>query len=147
MGRGVPVTGFTTKEIRESRTRKGFSVESVAGAKSVFAHVGFEGPRVGKYGVDVEAFEEVALPSLEPDDDKTLVVLDEIGKMELLSDAFRDLVTDLFDGKNPVIATTHAFKHPFSDRLKQRDGVDLIKVTTLNRDALPEDLAAMLEPP
>ncbi|HEX2032161.1 MAG TPA: nucleoside-triphosphatase [Actinomycetota bacterium] len=64
--RGLDVRGFTTEELRQGRRRVGFAVESVAGARAVLAHTGFAGPtRVGRYGVDLEAFERVALPALE----------------------------------------------------------------------------------
>jgi nucleoside-triphosphatase len=45
--------------------RTGFSITSLEGESAVMAHVDFRGPiRVGKYGVDVPAFERIALPAL-----------------------------------------------------------------------------------
>jgi nucleoside-triphosphatase len=117
-------------------------VESVAGISAILAHVDLPGPpRVGKYGVDIEAFERVALPSIsEP---AGVVVIDELGKMELASEAFRSAVSALFDGDLPIIATAHAFAHPFTDALKRRRGIRLMRITVHNRDALPEELAAL----
>jgi nucleoside-triphosphatase len=140
---GIPVTGFITEEIREGRNRVGFSVEAISGPRAVLAHVDLAGrPRVGKYGVDLKAFELVALPSLQAA--QGAVVIDELGKMELASAPFRRAVTDLMEGSAPIVATVHAFPHPYTDELKRRPEVDVTRVTAANRDALPDALAGRL---
>jgi hypothetical protein len=61
----APVAGFFTREIREKGKRVGFSVASFDGRKGILAHVGMKsGPRVGKYGVSIGVFEDIAIPSL-----------------------------------------------------------------------------------
>jgi len=139
----ISLAGFTTEEIREGGRRVGFAVESLAGEGGVLAHVDLPGPpRVGKYGVDLAGFERIALTALaEPAE---VVVIDELGKMELASAPFRDAVTELFDRDAPLVATTHAYAHPFTDGLKRRPDVELIRVTGANRQALPGELAARL---
>jgi nucleoside-triphosphatase len=140
----VPLAGFFTEEIREGRARVGFRIETFAGDRDVLAHVDLTGPpRVGKYGVDLEAFERLALPALEPPPDGVTIV-DELGKMELASARFRDAVTGLLDRDAPLVATVHAFRHPFTDELKRRPGVELVRLTRANRDDLPDALAARL---
>jgi nucleoside-triphosphatase len=58
--------GFTTSEIRERGVREGFPVTTLDGKSAVLAHVNFRGRvRVGKYGVDVPVFEQLALPALD----------------------------------------------------------------------------------
>jgi nucleoside-triphosphatase len=122
----------------------GFRIETFAGDRGVLAHVELSGPpRVGKYGVDLEAFERLALPALEPPAGGVTVV-DELGKMELASARFRDAVTALLDTDAPLVATVHAFRHPFTDELKRRPGVELVRLTRANRDDLPDALAARL---
>jgi nucleoside-triphosphatase len=141
----VKAKGFVTGEIREGRTRVGFAVESLDGERAVVAHVDFPGPpRVGKYGVDVEAFERVALPALKGIRKGQLVVIDEIGKMELASEAFCEAVERLVERDVLLVATVHSFRHPFTDALKRRDDVEVVKVTAANRDELPERLAGRL---
>jgi nucleoside-triphosphatase len=141
---GVPVSGFTTAEIRRDGQRVGFAVESVAGQGSVLAHVSLPGqPRVGRYGVDLAAFERVALPALKPATNR-VVIIDELGKMELASRPFRDAVSALFDRGASVVATVHVFRHPFTDALRDRPDVEVQEVTRHNRDALPARLAALI---
>jgi nucleoside-triphosphatase len=140
----VPLAGFFTEEIRERRARVGFRIETFAGGRGVLAHVDLPGPpRVGKYGVDLEAFERLALPALEPPATGATVI-DELGKMELASARFRDAVSALLDAEVPLVATVHAFRHPFTDELKRRPGVELVRLTRANRDELPDALAARL---
>lgn len=140
---GSSAAGFTTEELREAGRRVGFAVEEVGGDRDVLAHVDLQGPpRVGRYGVDLAAFERIALPSLRRPAD--VVVVDELGKMELASPAFREAVCELFVGDRAILATVHAFRHPFTDALKRRADVELVRVTERNRDALPGELAVRL---
>lgn len=141
----VPVSGFLTREVREGERRTGFRIESVAGEEGTLARVGHRGgPRVGRYGVDVEAFERIALPALEDVSAGSVLIIDELGKMELASERFRDAVGALFDADIPIVATVHAQRHPFTDALKRRGDVEVRRVTRANRDALPEEIAAVL---
>jgi nucleoside-triphosphatase len=138
---GLSLRGFVTEELRESGTRMGFAVETFCGERATLAHVTFSGPpRVGRYGVDLEAFERVALPVLSGVGEAELVLIDELGKMELASEAFRGAVSELFDRRLPFVATVHAARHPFTDALKRE--AELIRVTRGNWDGLPEQIAA-----
>ena len=134
--RDIPVTGFTTEEIRERGRRVGFAVETVAGENATLAHIDLPGPpRVGKYGVDLRVLERLAIPALRAAAG-VLVVIDELGKMELASSAFRDAVERVFASTAGVIATVHTFRHPFTDALKARPDVERLQVTAANRDDL-----------
>ena len=99
---------------------------------------------MGKYGVDLEQFERLALPALEDIPEGGVVVIDELGKMELSSRPFRDAVGALFERDTDVVATVHAQRHPFTDELKRRGDVDVQRVTRGNRDALPAQILATL---
>jgi len=140
----LPVAGFVTEEMRERGVRVGFGIETFAGKRGVLAHVELPGPpRVGKYGVDLEALERIALPSLESPAGG-VTVIDELGKMELASARFRDAVAALFDTDVPLVAIVHAIRHPFTDELKRRSDVELIRLNKANRDELPGALATRL---
>lgn len=143
--RRVEVRGFVTHELRERGRRVGFEVETIDGESATLAHVGFSGPpRVGRYGVDLEAFERVALPAVAKPPRRGVVVIDELGKMELASERFREAVSRLFDGTVDLVATIHVFREPFTDELKRRADVELVRVTSAGRDELPEQLAQTL---
>jgi nucleoside-triphosphatase len=69
-----------------------------------------------------------------------VVVIDEIGPMELFSTAFRAAVLRAVDSGRPVLATIVRRPHPWADALKRRPGVRLIEITPANRDALVDML-------
>ncbi|MGH2946319.1 MAG: NTPase [Solirubrobacteraceae bacterium] len=141
---GVPVTGFVTREVRGERGRRvGFEIETVDGRHGLLAHVDLRGgPRVGRYGVALEDLERVAVPLLERADSGSIVVVDELGKMELASAHFRDAVAGVLARPLPLVATVHAFGHPFTDAVKRVASVTVVPVTRGNRDALAPELAA-----
>jgi nucleoside-triphosphatase len=101
-------------------------------------------PRVGRYGVDLQAFERVALPAMTAPPPGGVVVVDELGKMKLASAAFRDAVSALLDRDVAVVATVGVQRHPFTDALKRRPDLRVVQVTEQSRDSLPERLVAEL---
>ncbi|MHC4982104.1 MAG: NTPase [Planctomycetota bacterium] len=145
---GIPIAGgFLTEEIRRSGQRLGFSVEDVfSGRRGVLAHVERKGsPRVGKYGLDVAAFDAVGVRALRESFGRDgCVIIDEIGKMELCSEAFRGEVTTALDSGHPVLATIPAYRNVFLDGLRRRADVTVIEVTCGNRDELAPRLLKML---
>jgi nucleoside-triphosphatase len=145
---GVSVGGFVTREIREHGQRAGFTIEDIGGETAVIAHKAWPaGPRVGRYRVDVGAFERVAVPAvIRAARDDRLVVIDELGQMELYSQAFVRTVQQIFDHDVPVLATLHARAHPVTDALKQRPGVELITVTREDQQELLARIMARLLP-
>jgi nucleoside-triphosphatase len=145
-GAGILLGGFVTDEIRSGGRREGFAVRTVDGQREILAHLELPGPpRVGPYGVDLPAFERVALPAMAaPQPVGVVVVVDELGKMELASAAFRDAMSDLLDRDVTMVATVRVHRHPFTDALKRRPDLRVIRVTEQSRDALPERLAAEL---
>jgi nucleoside-triphosphatase len=142
---GIPVSGFVTEEIRESGRRLGFSLEQLGGERGVLAHVEIPGPpRVGRYGVDLAALERLAIPALEQAGEHDVVIIDELGKMELASQPFREAVSGLLDRPVPVVATVQSASHPFTDALKRRRDIETLRLATTNRNELPDLLAALL---
>jgi nucleoside-triphosphatase len=139
---GVPFGGFVTDELRERGRRLGFEVADFGGERDVLAHVDLPGPpRVGRYGVDLDAFEHVVLPALDPRRD--VVRVDELGKMELASPAFRDAFSQVWKQAKAVVAAVHVFPHPFTDALKRES--EIVKVTARSRDELPRQLTERLK--
>ena len=137
-GSGIVVAGFTTRELRERGERTGFQVEAIGDGSAIMAHVAFtEGPRVGRYRVDVPVFERIALPALEQAiRSGGVAVIDELGRMELYSSAFVQAVQHLFAEDVPLVATVHAKAHPGTDPLKRHPGVELLTVTRATHEEL-----------
>lgn len=143
---GVPAAGFYTEEIRSAGRREGFALVTMDGRRTTLASVRIRSPhRVSRYGVDVEALEAVGVAALEATGAAAeLVVIDEIGKMELFSSRFREAVLRALDGGRPVLASIMLSSHPFADALKARPDVRLIHLTPETRErALGEVVAAL----
>jgi nucleoside-triphosphatase len=125
---GVPVAGFTTDELRTGGRREGFVVEAVSGAREVLAHVDLPGPlRVGRYGVDLAALERVALPALREPGAGGVVVVDELGRMELASAAFCETVVELLGRDVAVVASVQRARHQLTDALKRRPDIRVVR--------------------
>jgi nucleoside-triphosphatase len=142
--RGEPLAGFTTSDVRRGGRRTGFVINGIGGLERTLAVQGGAGPRVGTYGVDVGAFEEVALLELENGLELgSTLVIDEIGKMELLSARFRELLPRIFEVPR-LLATIHQHRHPATDALKARPDVRLITIGPHNRGELADELADLV---
>ncbi len=143
---GVPAAGFYTEEIRAAGRREGFALVTLDGRRATLASVRIRSPhRVSRYGVDVQALESVGLPALEEATaGAKLLVVDEIGKMELFSPRFREAVLRALDAGGPVLASIMLSSHPFADALKARDDIRLIRLTPETRERVLGEVVAAL---
>ncbi len=137
--------GFFTEDVRDAKgSRTGFRVESIDGRTGrLSSKQAGPGPRVGAYVVDVRSFESVALPSLAGGAGKVFLI-DEIGKMECFSEAFRNRVRQILDSDAPVLATIPLRGGgSFLDGIRNRRDATVVTVTRENRDRLPDEIARM----
>jgi len=138
--------GFYTREIRRDNMRKGFVFKCLDGSEGILAHVGIKGPfRVGRYGVDVEGFERFAVPVLDIEQtDARLFVIDEVGKMECLSEKFVQSVRRLFESDRSVLATVVQRGSGLISELKNYPGIKLYNLTGRNRDETAAEILGTL---
>ena len=137
--------GFVTDEIREGERRVGFEIRTFGGKTRTLAHVDLRSRhRVGRYGVDVEALDEVAESALVLDDETEVYLVGEIGKMECFSERFCTAMTTLLDAGRPVIATIARHGDGFISEVKRRRDIELWETTRDNRDEMPERIQAWL---
>jgi nucleoside-triphosphatase len=136
---GARAAGFYTEETRVAGRRTGFDIVTLDGRRAELSRANFKSSyRVGKYGVDVGALDSVAVPAVvEAVTRRKIILIDEIGKMELFSGSFRESVRKAFDASNPVVAVIMPKPNPFADSLKNRPGVSVLRVTEANRAMLP----------
>jgi len=138
-------SGFFTRERRASGARRGFAIETLDGGTAVLADVGRRsGPRVGRYRVSLEDLDRIAVPAIVPRPGVTLVVIDEIGRMECLSRRFCAAVREALDAPIPVLATIARGGGGFISEVQGRRDVTVLEVTAQNRDGLPARIVALL---
>jgi len=141
----VNMAGFCTSEIRCTGSRLGFELQGLNGGRRTLAHMDIDSRhRVGRYGVDKDGFEEFLATLDLLNADVELIVIDEIGKMELFSNRFRNLVCAALNADKQLLATIPLKGNKFIREIKQRIDIQLLEVTHANRDRLPEAIVEWL---
>ena len=149
--RGYTVEGMITEPIIEKKKRVGFYVlDWQSKKKEVFAHVDIDSKeKVGKYGVDANALENVGIPAIEKaitDEEVDIIIIDEIGKMEMLSERFCEMVIEALDSDKPIMVTLHKkSRSPLLQDVRRRDDIRILEVTPVNRNLLPYKIEKIME--
>ena len=131
------VGGFLTEEVRQEGERIGFKIIALPHKKEGFlAKKNFSSPfRVGKYGVNVEDLERIGCSAIEESlNSGRLIVVDEIGKMELFSERFKAVLIKALDSPQKLLGTIMERRAAFTDRIKQREDVKLVPLLRWNFD-------------
>ena len=141
---GERAGGFYTEELRKAGQRIGFKIKTLDGKTGLLSSIDVISPyRVGRYKVDLENFENIALPAIEDAlNSSKIVMIDEIGPMELFSTKFKEIVLKALDSPNPVIATIKLKGSKFIVKVKSRGDVVLFD---LNRADKKDILTAVLQ--
>jgi nucleoside-triphosphatase len=136
-----PVTGFFTREIKDKGRRVGFSINTLDGREGILAHKSIRSEyRVGKYGINIEDIDNIAVPSLIPKGKYEIVAIDEIGKMECFSLLFRDTLMRVLNAPYWIIGSIAQKGDPFIQKIKERDDVMLVCIAQRNRDILVDQI-------
>ncbi len=147
LGTNLKVGGMISAEIREGGVRKGFKlVDLKTGEEGVLAHVAGSGPRVGKYCVNLYDLDAIGAGAIERATDACdLVVIDEIGPMELHSNTFIEAVRRAFEEAANILATIHyRSRHTLVEELKNREDVRLYEIHEGNREGVLREILALL---
>jgi nucleoside-triphosphatase len=140
---GSHAAGFYTEERRENGRRVGFDIVTLDGRRAPLSGIGISGKqRVGRYGVDVHSIDSVAVPAIEQAiHERRIIIIDEIGKMELFSEKFRQAVVKAFDSPCPVVAVIMLKSNPFADSVKSRRDIEINDITISNRESIAAEIA------
>ncbi|KAG5681298.1 hypothetical protein PVAND_010748 [Polypedilum vanderplanki] len=142
--------GFYTEECRnEANERIGFDIKTFDGKEGILARTSTEinsknkptnmNYKVGKYVVYVNEFENLCMKYFDISEEKDLLVIDEIGKMELFSKKFEKAINNLLSTKsNLKILATVPLKnsHLLVEQIKSDKNSTLFHITKSNRDDL-----------
>ncbi len=139
--------GFYTEEIRSQGVRQGFRLVTLDGQEVILAHINIHSPyRVSKYGVDIDSLDRVGVSALHKAAQQyDLVVIDEIGKMELFSANFRRAISQMIDGGKRILGTIMLNPNPWADAIKRQPQVNLVTVTRTNYQDVLEGLLHWLK--
>ncbi len=139
--------GFYTEEIRSGGVRQGFRLITLDGQSAILAHIDIHGPyRVSKYGVDIDSLERVGVSALHQAAQQCdVVVIDEIGKMELFSANFRETVLNIIGSGKRVLGTIMLNPNPWADAIKRQPQINLVTVTRDNHHRILEEIKEWLK--
>jgi len=135
--KGYAIRGMISHEVREQGTRVGFEITDLnTGQKGWLAHVRQpSGPQVGKYRVNLDDLKNIGATSiLNAIENADIIVVDEIGPMELYSQAFKDAILQAVESTKPLLGTIHfRVQNPLINTIKARNDVEILEVTNENR--------------
>jgi nucleoside-triphosphatase len=146
----VSTGGFWTSEMRDEKgNRWGFKIVSLNGTEGVMASVDIEGKnRISRYGVDVEVIDRVGVNAVkEALKHSDIIVIDEIGRMELFSRRFQDVVMESLDSPKILLGTITAKDNTFTKKIKEMQDIKIVTLTRQNFNEIETYLERLLVPP
>src|ERR687891_48680 len=126
---GIKVGGIISREVRT-----GFEfIDLVTNDKDLLASVTENGPRVGKYFVNLSRCRFAASRLINALTNSDIIICDEIGPMELKSMEFIDAARNLLmSDKNVIVVVHQKLEHPLVNQLKEKSS-SLISINLGNR--------------
>jgi nucleoside-triphosphatase len=144
---GVIVGGFTTSEQRSGGTRIGFAIRDLTTGRSgqLASASARVGPRVGRYRVNLEDLAKVGAAGLDAAAERSeLIVIDEVGPMELVSPEFRRAVKKCVESAKPLLAVVHErLDDDILNELRSK-ATSVFSMTVETRDQIVEELGTIL---
>ena len=143
------IHGFLTPEVQKDGNRIGFDIENInTRERGKLARIGNYNTRykLGRYYIFIEEFENF-ISKLEDVvfQDRDLIIIDEIGKMELFSRKFQNLINELFHSDIKIIATIgQKIQHPLKDSLLKIPDIVVFSLSRQNQQEIFERIIAII---
>ena len=142
------VGGMITEAIIFKNKKVGFYViDWLTKKKRKFAHENIESKtHVENYGVDMRALDAVGVKAIKAAINKAdVIIIDEVGKMEVESPGFVQAVDEALDCDKPLILTLHKkSRNPLLQDIRRRDDLRILEVTPVNRNLLPYKIMKLM---
>lgn len=144
----LKVGGMINEPVLKDRRVVGFSTRNlVTGESAVFGSTKFESKfTVGNIGFDFSKLDEVGVKAIrEATETCDIIVIDEVGKIEVESQMFVDVVKEAVEAEKPMIITLHKkSRNPLLQDIRRRDDVRLLDITPTNRNLLPHKIVRLM---
>ncbi len=139
--------GMVSADIRVNGERVGFEIRDIAtGKQGILAHREGRGPRLGKYHVNIEDLNNMGVSAIKNAISSELVVIDEIGPMELKSLEFIKAVEEaLNSGKSMLVVLHQKSVHQIAERIRKE--FEVYTVTPENRESIVAEIAGKFKAP
>ena len=142
---GARVGGVLARDKRYKDRHIGFELLDLgSGATGMLADETGDGPQLGKYRVRLDDLDQVGAKAIESALNSDLIIVDEIGPMELSSRRFILAVEKAIASPKSMLVVLHEWSnHRLAKKI--RGSFKVITVTEENRDALVEEIAKELK--
>lgn len=143
----ISVIGFITTEMRENNVRTGFTIETYSGIKKILASKkNLESRyRVGRYGVYLNNLNFIVSKLKEEmkKEQPKLIIIDEIGKMELFSHSFKEYVMNALN-QNKVLGAIMLNDNDFTKKIKLRSDTKVFEINLQNREKVTNKIEELI---
>ena len=151
------IYGFLTPEIRKGGKRIGFQLEDIqTGKKILLAQIGNFNTKykLGRYSIFLNEFDRFLIDTLESDinkisntkHQKSIIIIDEIGKMELSSKLFQEIIKNFFQKQFPIIAAIgEKLNHPLKKFILRLPDILLFNLNRNNQHLIIQKIKKKLE--
>jgi len=138
--KGYSVGGMVSREVRHDGARVGFQIISLkTDERGWLAHINQPtGPQVSKYKVNLNDLDTIGVTAIQAAlSEADLIVIDEIGPMELFSQAFKQVIKDVVDSCKLVLGVIHhSARDPVIEAIRKREDTEIMEVTFENRSGV-----------
>ncbi len=147
---GLKTAGMVTQEVRSRGQRVGFMLRDLASSDEGWlakTEAG-GGPKVGKYTVVTADLENVGVRALTKSirEDADVVLVDEIGPMEMTSRSFRKAVADLLNSDKTLVATVkYGSRYEEVETALKGHEVVMVELTRANRETSLSEIVSIAE--
>lgn len=144
----LTIGGMINEPVLKDKRIVGFSTMNLAnGDTAVFGSTKFESKfTVGNIGFDFSKLDEVGVQAIrQAINESDVIVIDEVGKIEVESQAFVDIVKEAVEAEKPMLITLHKkSRNPLLQDIRRRDDVRLLDITPTNRNLLPHKIVRLM---
>jgi nucleoside-triphosphatase len=142
--------GIVSLEMRDdSGQRTGFKAVNLEGESQIFMHATDIDSEyaVGRFKVDIDVLDSFVSSELKKGIGKpeALLLIDEIGRAQILSEEFLKTVRDIFSNDSNFLGTIVYEPEEWSLEFKSNPEVIVLEVSLENREYLPDILLAIYE--
>ena len=144
-GTKLRVGGVLARDRRYKDRRTGFELLDLStGLVGILADESGDGPQLGKYRVHLDDLDLIGAQAVENALGCDLIVVDEVGPMELSSHSFVLAVEKAIASPKPMLVVLHQWSnHRLAKKI--RGSFRVLTVTRENRDSLADEIAKALK--
>jgi nucleoside-triphosphatase len=145
----IKVGGMITDAIKEKGKKVGFMVQDLlTKEEGVLARIDLDSEvRFLEYGIDMEALDGIGVEAIKRSTIQAdVIVIDEVGKLEVESKNFVEAVKDALEADKPLLLTLHKkSRNPLLQDIRRRDDVRILEVTPINKNILPYKIIPLIK--